>query len=292
MDVAKELKRVSKHLVATEFKSPDALNKYLREHPNADRGKHTVKKSPGKAPSKAPAKSTEVSRHRKVTPSVRSMKKVNNVMKANKLSEESDEVAEMMGFKKTLGQRVPEAQKGQYYVRNEAKLRADFLKNMNPSNYDSPEAFKAAKERIKKMPTSDFGKVLAAISEEDEPVQASTEGTMNRTAVAKELMAAARLLLEAGEVPEAFKKEWKNKDKDDDGKENEPKPDFLKKKEKASIADELHAVAKMVIEAGEVPEAFKKQWKNKGKDDKDSKDDKGEKDDKKDNKPPWLKKKK
>jgi len=33
-----------------------------------------------------------------------------------------------------------------------------------------------------------------------------------------------------GEVPEAFKKEWKNKDKDGDGKENEPKPDFLKKK--------------------------------------------------------------
>jgi len=34
-----------------------------------------------------------------------------------------------------------------------------------------------------------------------------------------------------GEVPEAFKKQWKNKDKDNDGKENEPKPDFLKKKE-------------------------------------------------------------
>ena len=33
-----------------------------------------------------------------------------------------------------------------------------------------------------------------------------------------------------GEVPEAFKKQWKNKDKDGDGKENEPKPDFLKEK--------------------------------------------------------------
>ena len=34
----------------------------------------------------------------------------------------------------------------------------------------------------------------------------------------------------AGEVPEAFKKQWKDKDKDDDGKTNEEKPDFLKKK--------------------------------------------------------------
>jgi hypothetical protein len=32
-----------------------------------------------------------------------------------------------------------------------------------------------------------------------------------------------------GEVPEAFKKEWKNKDKDNDGKENEPMPEGLKK---------------------------------------------------------------
>jgi hypothetical protein len=35
-----------------------------------------------------------------------------------------------------------------------------------------------------------------------------------------------------GKVPEAFKKQWKDKDKDNDGKENEPKPDFLKKKDK------------------------------------------------------------
>ena len=36
------------------------------------------------------------------------------------------------------------------------------------------------------------------------------------------------------EVPQAFKDQWKNKDKDNDGKENEPKPDFLKDKEKKS----------------------------------------------------------
>ena len=79
--------------------------------------------------------------------------------------------------------------------------------------------------------------------------------------VARELIAVARLIAKKGEVPEAFKKQWKNKDKDGDGKENEPKPDFLKKKDKKA-------------KKGEVPEAFKKQW-NKGKGDKkdDAKDD-------------------
>ena len=66
-----------------------------------------------------------------------------------------------------------------------------------------------------------------------------------------------------GEVPPEFKKQWKDKDKDNDGKENEPKPDFLKKKEK---------------KGGEVPEAFKKQG-NKGDKKDDSKDSKGKKDD-------------
>lgn len=80
------------------------------------------------------------------------------------------------------------------------------------------------------------------------------------------------LLKEAkGEVPEAFKKQWKDKDKDNDGKENEPKPDFLKKEDKKK--------------AGEVPEAFKKQWDKKDKGKKDEKDDGDDK------KPDFLKKK-
>lgn len=37
------------------------------------------------------------------------------------------------------------------------------------------------------------------------------------------------------DVPESFKKEWKNKDKDGDGKTNEPKPDFLKNKKGGTI---------------------------------------------------------
>jgi len=43
---------------------------------------------------------------------------------------------------------------------------------------------------------------------------------------------ARKLVGKKGEVPEAFKKQWKNKDKDGDGKENEPKPDFVKEIEK------------------------------------------------------------
>jgi len=75
---------------------------------------------------------------------------------------------------------------------------------------------------------------------------------MNKQRVARELVMVARDLMMAkkGEVPEAFKKEWKNKDKDNDGKENEPKPDFLKKKDKkSSIAQELVAVAKELTAA-------------------------------------------
>lgn len=92
---------------------------------------------------------------------------------------------------------------------------------------------------------------------------------MTRGTVARELVAIATILAK-GEVPEAFKKQWKDKDKDNDGKENEPMPEGLKK----------HLEQK---KAGEVPEAFKKQWK------KNEKDDSGDK--KEDKKPDFLKKK-
>jgi hypothetical protein len=184
--VAREIRKVARNLVAIEFDSEEALKKYLSEHPKANKSKHSVKKgepSKGqemapdkKAPKKevtpkgqekAPAKHKEYTQHDKVKPSVKSLAKVKNVLDANDIDEDADELHEMTGFKKTLGQRIPEAKQGQFYVRNEAKLKADFLAHMNPANYDSPEAFKNAKERIRQMPTSDFGKVLAAISEEE-----------------------------------------------------------------------------------------------------------------------------
>jgi len=42
--VARELVKIARSLVAIEFPSQDALDKYLKEHPKADRGNHSVKK--------------------------------------------------------------------------------------------------------------------------------------------------------------------------------------------------------------------------------------------------------
>jgi hypothetical protein len=105
--------------------------------------------------------------HKKVVPTAKSVAKVKKVLEDHNLTDESDELQEMAGFKRTLGQRVPESKKGQFYVRNEAKLKKDFIANMSPDNYDSQDAFKAAKKRMQDMPVSDFGKILAAISDED-----------------------------------------------------------------------------------------------------------------------------
>lgn len=181
LEVAKDLVAANRSRTAKEFATKKELDSYLKSHPKADKSKHTVKsqgkskdkpKSDAKSDtksdkSKSDGKSVEFGSHKKVTPAVKSLSKVKNILKAHKLDEESDEVHEMMGFKKTLGQRIPESQYGQFYVRNEKKLKSDFIKNMNPSNYDSPEAFKAAKERLQKMPVGDFGKILAAISDEE-----------------------------------------------------------------------------------------------------------------------------
>ena len=55
---------------------------------------------------------------------------------------------------------------------------------------------------------------------------------MDKQKIAKELVLAAKEISAKGKVPPEFKEQWKNKDKDNDGKTNEPKPDFLKKKDK------------------------------------------------------------
>jgi hypothetical protein len=116
-----------------------------------------------------PQEKTVSKGHQKSKVKAGSLDKVKNILQANKIKENSDELQEMAGFKKTLGQRVPESDYGKYFVRNESKLKADFIKNMNLSNYKSKDAFKNAKARIEKMPTGDFGKLLSHIvSEEDE----------------------------------------------------------------------------------------------------------------------------
>jgi hypothetical protein len=39
---------------------------------------------------------------------------------------------------------------------------------MDRSNYDTPQEFEAAKKRISQMSPNEFGKVLAAINEDEE----------------------------------------------------------------------------------------------------------------------------
>jgi len=91
-----------------------------------------------------------------------------------------------------------------------------------------------------------------------------------------------------GEVPEAFKKQWKNKDKDGDGKENEPKPDFLKEKEAAMSerVEQSFMAGCEKLPAGGMRDNCEKK-KGEKKDDGDKKD--GDKEDKK---PDFLKDKK
>ena len=145
-------------------KFPKAIIKDVNsKNPNLDFKIHFGEKIEKSKTDSKPAGS-----HKKSTPKPGSLKKVQEVMKANKLSDDSDELKELAGFKKTLGQRVPEGKEGEYYVRNKTKLKKDFVSNMNAANYSSPEAFASAKKRIQQMTTADFAKILAAIVAEDE----------------------------------------------------------------------------------------------------------------------------
>jgi len=118
---------------------------------------------------------------KKEKPSGRSLNPVQSILRQQELSEDSDEVQELAGFKKSImrHQRLSEkqaehmkAEGSVFWPRNEKKLKEAFLRNMNPANYESPEAFKNAKDRIQRMPVTDFGKLLAAIMAEDEEVAA------------------------------------------------------------------------------------------------------------------------
>ena len=57
---------------------------------------------------------------------------------------------------------------GVYHGRTKEQLKQDFIKNMDPSNYASPESFRKAQERIRKLSANDFSRMLASIFTEDE----------------------------------------------------------------------------------------------------------------------------
>jgi len=97
-----------------------------------------------------------------------------NIIKDNDLG--YDELSELTGFKNTIKDH-PQMSDTEYrrriengirLPRNQAQLKSAFVANMHPGNYESLEAFVAAKKRIQKMTVGDFGKLLASIFSEEE----------------------------------------------------------------------------------------------------------------------------
>lgn len=162
-NISRELIKIAKLLTGFQFDTKEEMEKYLKEHPEADRHLHTYKKDTTK-------KNVKQNLHEKSKVNKQSISKVTNILKSNGIGEDDDSIKELSGFKKTLGQRIPQKDIGKWYVRNENKLKSDFVKNMNPENYGSSEAFQNAKKRIMDMPVADFGKILAAIESEEEKI--------------------------------------------------------------------------------------------------------------------------
>lgn len=132
-----------------------------------------------KTEEKTNVKNNKPARYKKLSPKKGTLNPVQDILKTHELTDDSDEVKEIAGFKKSiennqmLTQKAVEKKKAQgdkFWPRNSEKLKAEFIKNMDSGNYSSPEAFKKAQERMKKMPAQDFAKILAAISAEDEEV--------------------------------------------------------------------------------------------------------------------------
>jgi len=88
----------------------------------------------------------------------RSKAKVAPLLKKHGLKGDEDELKEVASYKRTTGGKKVSPQ----------QLKAKFIQKMDASNYSSPEAFKKAKERIRKMDAKDFGSIFAAINEEEE----------------------------------------------------------------------------------------------------------------------------
>jgi K+/H+ antiporter YhaU regulatory subunit KhtT len=156
---------VSKLTFDTDLKEEmaEAISNYI-VYSDADKTKHKVKEEKKEeAPAAAkPHKKTQVRKN--------TLKNVSKILDEYKINDDSDEMQELAGFKKEVrkNSRIPDKDIGQYYVRNQTKLKKDFLANMDRSNYDTPQEFEAAKKRISQMSPNEFGKVLAAINEDEE----------------------------------------------------------------------------------------------------------------------------
>ncbi|MBP5458957.1 MAG: hypothetical protein J6Y62_02095 [Clostridia bacterium] len=70
---------------------------------------------------------------------------------------------QLKGYKKGLG-----GKKGR--GRTPDQIKQDFIKNMDPAKYGSPEEFRKARERIQKMPAGKFDQILAAVYQEEDEI--------------------------------------------------------------------------------------------------------------------------
>ncbi|MBP5458956.1 MAG: hypothetical protein J6Y62_02090 [Clostridia bacterium] len=75
--------------------------------------------------------------------------------------EDEETYEQMKGYKKAIGEK-------QGHGRSPEQVKQDFVKNMDPSKYGSPEAFQAAKKRIQEMPVKKFDALLGIIYNKDE----------------------------------------------------------------------------------------------------------------------------
>lgn len=90
----------------------------------------------------------------------------------------ADELQELAGFKESIKDHPRMSDKeyknrietGMKLPRNEQQLKQAFVAHMNPTNYDSIDAFNAAKQRVSKMNIQDFGKLLASLNNDEEVI--------------------------------------------------------------------------------------------------------------------------
>jgi DNA-binding ferritin-like protein len=128
----------SRFVEAMEHATPEALGKYLKDHPNADKSKHTVKKKDegGKSKSESGSK-----------PSKKRHSDVKDVMTKHDLKDEdADELEKFKKRKPSKGTPLTDQQ-----------LMQKFLREASPET----------KERMKGMSVGDFKKMYAAIMDEE-----------------------------------------------------------------------------------------------------------------------------
>ena len=143
----------------------DSLPEHLRKHiENRIESKPVEEKSKGKP-------------YKKLSPVKGTLDPVKTILKHNDLKDDSDEIKELAGFKNSIKhhQRLTqdaakelEEDHAKFWPRNAEKLKAEFIKHMDSSNYSSPQAFQKAKDRMSKIPPQEFGKIIDAITDDEE----------------------------------------------------------------------------------------------------------------------------